>query len=66
MIWFAFSALTLAALAFLLIPLSRTRDTARDRAEADLGVYRAQLAELEAEVARGLLAPAEAEAARLE
>lgn len=66
MIWFAFAALTLAALAFLLIPLSRTRDTTRERAEADLGVYRAQLAELEAEVARGLLAPTEADAARLE
>lgn len=66
MIWLAFAALTLIALAFLLIPLSRMRDGARDRAEADLGVYRAQLAELEAEVARGQIGPAEAEAARLE
>ncbi len=66
MIWFAFAALTLAALAFLLIPLSRMRDATRDRAQADLGVYRAQLAELETEVARGLIGPAEAEAARLE
>lgn len=66
MIWLAFAALTLAALAFLLIPLSRLRTAGRDRVEADLGVYRAQLAELEGEAARGLIGPAEAEAARLE
>lgn len=66
MIWFAFAALTLAALAFLLIPLSRARDDHRDRTEADLAVYRAQLAELEAEVARGQIGQAEADSARLE
>lgn len=68
LLWLAFALLTAAVLAAVLAPLARP---ARSEADADgesgtLEVYRHQLAEIEAERARGLLGAAEAEAARIE
>lgn len=60
----ACTALLLLTLAVVLLPLLR-RGTTTD-ASPDRAVYRAQIAELDHDIARGLLAPAEAEAARAE
>lgn len=66
MIWTIFAAMTGAAIFALLWPLShgRARDFA-DIADAK-SLYRAQLKEIERDLARSLIAPAEAEAARAE
>lgn len=63
---FVFAAVTLATLAILLWPLLRAPAPLGKRADYDLGVYRAQLAELEADTTRGLIAPDAATAARTE
>ncbi len=65
MIWLlllGLAALALAPLAFALLRPAR----ARGRTEADLALYRAQLAELDREREAGRLGPAAHEAARLE
>ena len=66
MIWTIFAAMTGAAIFALLRPLShgRTQDFA-DIADAK-SLYRAQLKEIDRDLARKLIAPAEAEAARAE
>ena len=67
MIWVAMAVMLAAALALVLTPVLRTRRAgAADRAAYDLTVYRAQLAELEADVTRGTVSAAEAVEARLE
>ena len=69
LVWIAFALLTAAVLVPVLAPLARAvrPDEAEGAAEAGtLAVYRDQLAEIEAERARGLIGAAEAEAARLE
>jgi cytochrome c-type biogenesis protein CcmH len=66
MLWFGFALILAATLTALLAPLWRTSRPAPARADYDLAVYRAQLAELDADLGRGLIAPAEVEAARLE
>lgn len=66
MIWFVFALVTLTALAILLYPLLRPAAAASSRADYDLAVYRAQLAEVEADSARGVLAPDQASDVRLE
>jgi cytochrome c-type biogenesis protein CcmH len=63
--WLIFALMTGAAIFAVLWPLSRSRKFASER-EADIAVYRDQLAELERDRARGLLAASEAEAARIE
>jgi cytochrome c-type biogenesis protein CcmH len=63
--WVIAAAMTGAATFAVLWPLSRARAPAPDR-EADLAVYRDQLAEVERDRARGLLTAPEAEAARIE
>jgi cytochrome c-type biogenesis protein CcmH len=66
-LWLAVSALSLLTVLLVAAPLLRRRArAAASRAEADLRVYRAQLAEVDRDVERGLLAASEAEAARTE
>lgn len=66
MLWLAFALITLATLAVLLRPFVQKPAPLGDRAGYDLAVYRAQLAELEADTGRGLIAPESATAARTE
>lgn len=72
MIWFVFAAMTAAALAMLLWPLVRSRGVASGvRAEgahlnAHLGIYRAQLAEIDRDTTAGRIDAADARAARTE
>ncbi len=66
MIWLGFAVLVLATLVFLLWPLLRTKRHGGDRKAHDITVYRAQLAEIDEELARGALTEAEAGSARLE
>lgn len=66
-LWLGVAALSLLTVLLVAAPLLRHRaGEAASRREADLRVYRAQLAEVERDVERGLLAAAEAEAARTE
>jgi cytochrome c-type biogenesis protein CcmH len=65
-IWLGFTLLALLALVFLLWPLLRAQRQAADRKAHDITVYRAQLAEIDEELARGSLTDAEAGAAKLE
>lgn len=66
MIWLGFVLLALVALGFLLWPLLHARQAATSRKAHDITVYRAQLAEVDEELARGSLTEAEAGAAKLE
>ncbi len=69
LLWFILAALTAGVLAALLRPLMMaSAATAFDAAEEgrDLAVYRDQLTEIEADVARGLIGADEAENARRE
>ncbi|KPF65496.1 hypothetical protein IP69_17515 [Bosea sp. AAP35] len=66
LIWIIFAVMTGAAVFSLLWPLSRSGMTAfADVADAT-SLYRAQLGEIERDLARRLIAPTEAEAARAE
>ena len=58
--------MTGAAMLAVLWPLSRARGGAGSAREADLAVYRDQLAEIERDRGRGLIGGPEAEAARIE
>lgn len=66
MIWLGFILLALVALGFLLWPLLHARQAATSRKAHDITVYRAQLAEIDEELARGSLTESEAGAAKLE
>ncbi len=69
LLWIAFALLTVAVLAPVLAPLARPARPEEADGPADAGtlaVYRDQLAEIEAERARGVIGATEAEAARLE
>lgn len=66
MIWFGFIILALATLGFLLWPLLRAQRQTADRKAHDVTVYRAQLAEIDEELARGSLSGNEAGGAKLE
>lgn len=65
-VWFIFAGLTLATLGLLLWPLLRQRTDGLARRDYDLAVYRAQLAEIDAEASAGKIGAAEADSARLE
>ncbi|MGF1640878.1 MAG: c-type cytochrome biogenesis protein CcmI [Rhodospirillales bacterium] len=65
-LWVAATVLTLATLALLLVPLLRRCAAVPPRAAFDLSVYRAQLAEVDRDVERGLLDAEQAVAARIE
>jgi cytochrome c-type biogenesis protein CcmH len=60
------TAITLAVLAAVLVPLLRKPRATLERAQFDRAVYSDQIKELERDAARGLLPASEAEAARLE
>lgn len=66
MIWLGFVILALVSLGFLLWPRLRSRRTDTSRKAHDVTVYRAQLAEIDEELARGSLKESEAGAAKLE
>jgi cytochrome c-type biogenesis protein CcmH len=66
MIWIVFIALTALALFLLLRPLMSASMAVKDARSSELAVYRDQLSELEAELARGSITPTEADAARNE
>lgn len=66
LIWIIFAAMTGAVVFALLWPLNRgPREAFADTADA-ASLYRAQLGEIDRDVARALIAPAEAEAAKAE
>jgi cytochrome c-type biogenesis protein CcmH len=66
-LWLAVAALSLLTVLLVAAPLVLRRGrSGASRREADLRVYRAQLAEVDRDVERGVLAPGEAEAARTE
>jgi cytochrome c-type biogenesis protein CcmH len=66
MLWLVLGAMTLLVVAGLLVPLLvRVRQPATRQAH-DVAVYRDQLAEVEADAARGIVTAAEAEAAKRE
>lgn len=65
-LWLILAAITLCAVAVLLLPLLRRQDTLVPRSAYDLSVYRQQLAEIERDLERGLLTDGEAGAARTE
>lgn len=64
--WIAAALLTSGIAALLLRALARPGGTARTAAEADLGVYLDQLAEVARDAERGTISGAEAERSRLE
>ncbi len=64
--WLVFAGLALLAAAALSLPMLGRRKAASARADFDLEVFRAQLADLEADHARGLLGETELAAARTE
>jgi cytochrome c-type biogenesis protein CcmH len=67
LLWASFAVMTAGVLIALLRPLTRLPHTADvPPASADIAVYKAQLAEIDADLARGLIQPAEAEIARRE
>ena len=66
MLWIVLALMLAATLAALLYPLWSAPKPSPARAAYDLAVYRAQLAEVNTDVERGLIAPDQAEAARLE
>lgn len=66
LLWIAFSLMTGAAILAVLWPLRAGVAPAASAAEADLAVYRDQLAEIERDRATGQIGAAEGEAARAE
>lgn len=66
LIWIIFAVMTGAAIFALLWPLSHGRVAAFADAADATSLYRAQLGEIERDLARRLIGPAEAEAARAE
>lgn len=66
LLWVIFAAITAAVVLAVTRPLARDPAPLRDAAEADLAVYRDQLAEIDADRDRGLVDADEAQAARAE
>ena len=65
-LWIAYAVVVAAVIGVLVRPLLSDRDDTATAEEADLAVYRDQLAEIEAERDRGQIEEAEAESARRE
>lgn len=65
-LWFVFALTTAVVLAVILRPLFRPAPLSGSAGDANVAVYRDQLAEIDRERARGLVGPAEAEAAHAE
>ncbi len=66
LLWVILAAMTLGVIAALVIPLLRERPAGWRRADFDRQIYRDQLRELDADVARAVITAAEADAARVE
>ncbi len=66
LLWIALAVLTAAVLGSLLQPLARGGESDLRPEDADLAVYKDQLAEIEADKARGLIGADEARSARAE
>jgi cytochrome c-type biogenesis protein CcmH len=66
LLWLSFACLGAVVLVGLLHPLLRAVSASADGTAADLAVYRDQLAEVDADLARGLIGEVEAKAARTE
>lgn len=66
LLWVLFAVLAATVVAVLVRPLTRPGAAPLAPAEADVAVYRDQLAEIDADLERGLIGEAEAEAARVE
>lgn len=64
--WLLAAVMTVIALGFVLVPMLRRGVVSASRADHDLTIYRDQLKELEADVARGVVTGDDATAARLE
>ncbi|MFZ1681882.1 MAG: c-type cytochrome biogenesis protein CcmI, partial [Rhizobiaceae bacterium] len=64
--WIVAAALTLAAAMAVAQPFLRARDAVGVGAEADMAVYRDQMAEVGRDEDKGLISPAEATEARTE
>ena len=65
-IWLIFAVLTALVMVVLLTPFYKARSNSRSRSAFDREVYGDQLAEVDADLERGLLGVEEAEAARIE
>jgi len=65
-LWIAYAVVVAAVIGVLVRPMLSDRDDTASTEEADLAVYRDQLAEIEAERDRGQIEEAEAESARRE
>lgn len=65
-LWIAYAVVVAAVIGVLVRPMLSDRDDTASAEEADLAVYRDQLAEIEAERDRGQIEEAEAESARRE
>ncbi len=65
-LWIAYAVVVAAVIGVLVRPMLSNRDDTASAEEADLAVYRDQLAEIEAERDRGQIEEAEAESARRE
>ena len=66
LLWAIFAILTSCVLVFILAPLTKRAETTDSHVDANIAVYKAQLAEIDADLQRGLLVGAEAEGARIE
>ncbi|PLX39075.1 MAG: c-type cytochrome biogenesis protein CcmI [Hyphomicrobiales bacterium] len=64
--WAILAALTVIAIAAVLVPLLRARVSVASKSEHDVAVYKDQLGEIDRDVELGTLNPQEAEAARSE
>jgi cytochrome c-type biogenesis protein CcmH len=60
------AVVSVVAAALLVLPLVRQRRDLADRSEYDLAVYRQQLADVDADIARGVMSPEEGESVKLE
>lgn len=65
-LWIILAAMTLVAVAGLVIPALRAAPPTATRSDYDLTVYRDQLRDLKADVARGVVTPDEEDSARTE
>lgn len=66
LLWMTFAGITALVLAAVLWPLLGTGRRSTSHASHDIAIYRDQLAEIDADLARGLIGEAEAEAAKAE
>ena len=66
MFWIVCAVLTAAAFFAVLLPYLRSKSAIEPAQVSDIAVYKDQLTEIEADLARGLILPADAENARLE